>query len=95
MSILYSRIHPEKRFSKTTEYGRRLVSKRGGENKKGLFTREKSGHHVSDIASCFYLVFFSKRANISHVLDDDLWLRCSCLISFFEKKIVMILYLNG
>lgn len=58
-----------------------------GKIKKGLFTREKSGHHVSDdIASCFYPVIFS----------DDLWLECSCLISwgFFEKKTVMILYLN-
>lgn len=41
----------------------------GGENKKSLFTREKSGHHVSDaIASCFYLVVFSKRGkNTSRV----------------------------
>lgn len=88
MFVLCPCIHPENRFNKTTECGRRLVlclfSKRGGENKKGLFTREKSGHHVSDaIASCFYLVVFSKRGkNTSRVWDGESWLRCLCLISW-------------
>lgn len=51
---------------------------------------------MTDIASCFYLVVFSYRADISRVEDDDVWLKCSCLIRFFfEKKTVMILYLNG
>lgn len=65
-----------------------------GKKKRSFHKGEIRTHHVSDTASCFYLVVFSKRANISRVEDDDLWLRCSCLV-FFEKKTVMILHLNG
>lgn len=67
------------------------VSFQRGEGKiKKVFTREKSGHHVSDaIANCSYPVIFSKRGkNTSRVYGDESWLRCLCLISwvFMRRK---------
>lgn len=63
-----------------------VSSESGGEKKRSFHKGEIRTHHVTDIASCFYLVVFSYRADISRVEDDDVWLKCSCLISFFLRR---------